>query len=115
MATNKKAISAYLPTDIERYLTQYCTEYSITRKDKSGEVKPALGTAVVEILKVFFSSDNVLSPLPDNVPLLPSNVVTEDRLQEILSKNQASNVPADVPSIVRTELSNVESNLLSSA
>lgn len=129
MATNKKAISAYLPTDLEEYLTQYCTEYNITRKDKTGEIKPALGTAIVEILRVFFSGDNVPSPLPDNVPLLPSNVVTEDRLQEILSKNQASNVPIDVPSnvatqddiskvldtvpsIVQEKLSNVESNLL---
>lgn len=129
MATNKKAISAYLPTDLEEYLTQYCTEYNITRKDKTGEIKPALGTAIVEILRVFFSGNNVPSPLPDNVPLLPSNVVTEDRLQEILSKNQASNVPIDVPSnvatqddisrvldtvpsIVQEKLSNVESNLL---
>lgn len=85
MATNKKAISAYIPSDIEEYLIKYCTEYDITRKDKSGEIKPALGTAVVEILRIFFSNENVPSPLPDNVPLLPSNVITEDRLSKAIA------------------------------
>ena len=84
MATNKKAISAYIPSELEEYLTKYCTEYDITRKDKSGETKPALGTAVVEILKIFFSSDDVPSPLPDNVPLLPSNVVTQETLDKAI-------------------------------
>lgn len=99
MATSNKAISAYLPPDLEEYLTKYCTEYDITRKDKSGEMKPSLGTAVVEILKVFFSSDNVPSPLPDNVPVIPSNVVTEDRLQEVIS-----NLPSTVPNNVNEKI-----------
>ncbi|MDJ0595939.1 MAG: hypothetical protein QNJ72_39150 [Pleurocapsa sp. MO_226.B13] len=60
-----------------------------------------LGTAVVEILKRFFSSENVPSPLPGNVPLLPSNVVTEDRLDEALSKlKSSSNVLDTLPSNV---------------
>jgi hypothetical protein len=104
VATNKKAISAYLPTGLEECLTKYCTEYDITRKDKSGEIKPALGTAVVEILKIFFSSENIKSPLPDNVPLLPSNVVTEDRLSEVLSELKSSGkVTSSLPSNVLTE------------
>lgn len=104
MATSNKAISAYLPPDLEEYLTKYCTEYDITRKDKSGEIKPALGTAVVEILKIFFSNDDVPSPLPDNVPLLPSNVITESRLKEILSELEAeSKTPSNLPSNVVTE------------
>jgi hypothetical protein len=101
LATNKKAISAYLSSDIEEYLTEYCIEYDITRKDKSGEIKPALGTAVVEILKIFFSDENVPSPLPDNVPLLPSNVVTENRLAEALSElKKTSKLVDNVPSNV---------------
>ena len=101
MATKKKAISAYLPSDIEEYLTEYCIEYDITRKDKSGETKPALGTAVVEILRIFFSDENIKSPLPDNVPLLKSNVVTEDRLAEVLSEfKKPSNVENTVLSNV---------------
>ncbi|MGV2829312.1 hypothetical protein [Myxosarcina sp. GI1(2024)] len=104
MATNKKAISAYLASDLEEYLTEYCIEYDITRKDKSGEIKPALGTAVVEILRIFFSSENILSPLPDNVPLLPSNVVTEDRLSEALSEfKKTSKLVDTVPSNVLTK------------
>ncbi|MDJ0593080.1 MAG: hypothetical protein QNJ72_24365 [Pleurocapsa sp. MO_226.B13] len=114
MATNNKAISAYIPPDLEEYLTKYCTEYDITRKDKSGEIKPALGTAVVEILKRFFSSENLPSPLPDNVPLVPSNVVTEDRLDEALSNlKSSSNVLDTLPSNVVTEddLSNALSKI----
>ena len=104
MATSKKAISAYLPSDVEECLNKYCTEYDITRKDKSGEIKPALGTAVVEILKRFFSDENVPSPLPDNVPLLLSNVVTEDRLSEVLSElRTSSNVANNLPSNVLTK------------
>ncbi len=95
MATNKKAISAYIPEDLEEYLTKYCTEYDITRKDKSGEIKPALGTAVVEILRIFFSNENVPSPLPSNGLSLPSNVVTQDDLSDALSK---------LPSIVDKKL-----------
>jgi hypothetical protein len=107
LATNKKAISAYLPSDIEEYLTEYCIEYDITRKDKSGKIKPALGTAVVEILRRFFSDENVPSPLPDNVPLLPSNVITEDRLSKALSElKNSSNVANTVPSnvLIRDDL-----------
>lgn len=104
MATNKKAISAYLPSDLEEYLTMYCIEYDITRKDKSGEIKPALGTAVVEILKIFFNSEDLPSPLPDNVPLFPSNVVTEDRLSEVLSELRTSgNVVNNLPKLVLTK------------
>jgi hypothetical protein len=103
LATNKKAISAYLPSDLEEYLTEYCIKYDITRKDKLGEIKPALGTAIVEILRIFFSSENIPSPLPDNVSLLPSNVVTEDKLTEVLSEfKNSSNVANNLPSNVLT-------------
>jgi predicted DNA-binding transcriptional regulator AlpA len=104
LATNKKAISAYLSSDIEEYLTEYCIEYDITRKDKSGKIKPALGTAVVEILRIFFSDENIPSPLPDNVPLLPSNVVTENRLAEALSEfKKTSKIVDTVPNNVLTK------------
>ncbi|HEY9690958.1 MAG TPA: hypothetical protein V6D15_02010 [Oculatellaceae cyanobacterium] len=73
MATNNKPVSVYLPKDLEQYLTEYCTEYSITRKDKMGQVSPAWGTAIVEILKHYFTGDkqsnipgDVLSTLPDD-------------------------------------------------
>ncbi len=112
MATSNKAISAYIPPDLEEYLTKYCTEYDITRKDKSGEIKPALGTAVVEILKVFFSGDNVPSPLPDNVPLLPRSVVTEDQLNEALSKLElSSNVSSNLQSNVDEKIDHAIADL----
>lgn len=104
MATNNKAISAYLPPDIEEYLTQYCTEYEITRKDKEGNIQPSLGTATVEILRIFFSEGNVRAPLPSNVPLLPDNLVTQDKLNEVVSQlKESSNIPSTLPSNVVTE------------
>ena len=78
MATDNKAVTAYLPSDIEESLTKYCTEYGITRKDKSGESKPSLGTGIVEILKTFFSRESVTSQLP-------GDVVTEDRLETAIA------------------------------
>ena len=78
MTTDNKAVTAYLPSDIEESLTRYCTESGITRKDKSGELKPSLGTGIVEILKIFFSGESVTSQLP-------GDVVTEDRLETALT------------------------------
>ncbi len=78
MATDNKAVTAYLPNDIEESLTRYCTDNGITRKDKSGESKPSLGTGIVEILKIFFSGESVTSQLP-------GEVVTEDRLETAIT------------------------------
>ena len=55
MATQNKAVSVYLPPKLEEYLTQYCTQHGITRQLKSGEIQPALGTGIVEILEQYFT------------------------------------------------------------
>ena len=90
MATENKAVTCYLPSELEESLTRYCTEYEITRKDKSGKIKPSLGTGIVEILKVFFSGETVPSPLPSGLSTLPSSVVTEEKLQQELQQAIAS-------------------------
>jgi len=54
MATENRPVSCYLPKDIEDSLTEYCTQNNITRKDKAGNIQPAMGTAIVEILETFF-------------------------------------------------------------
>lgn len=80
MATENKSVMCYLPEDIERYIIQYCTEYNITRKDKEGNIKPALGTAVVDILKRFFISE---------VPTLdPGEVVSRSEFEEAITTLQ---------------------------
>lgn len=94
MATENKAVTCYLPSEIEESLTRYCTEYEITRKDKSGEIKPSLGTGIVEILKVFFSGETVPSPLPSGLSTLPSSVVTEEKLQQAIASLRSEFAPA---------------------
>lgn len=54
MATENRPVSCYLPKDIEDSLAEYCTQNKITRKDKDGNVQPAMGTAIIEILETFF-------------------------------------------------------------
>lgn len=55
MATKNKAVSIYLPLEVEEYLTDYCQEYNIMRKNKAGEEKAAHGTAIVRLLNIFAS------------------------------------------------------------
>ena len=57
MATENRPVSCYLPKDIEDSLTKYCTQNNITRKDKAGNIQPAMGTAIVEILETFFGDN----------------------------------------------------------
>ncbi|MDJ0717587.1 MAG: hypothetical protein QNJ54_25755, partial [Prochloraceae cyanobacterium] len=86
MATKNRAASVYIPADIEERLTKYCFEHQITRKDKSGAVKPSISTGIIEILKVFLSSNNPPSPLTLNsFTTLPNNLVTEDKLNDAVN------------------------------
>ena len=88
-----KTVTCYLPPELAEQLEAYCIKHEITRKNKQGELSPSWGTGIVEALKLFFSSDNVPSPLPDTgldkrmveelvkdslSSMLPSNVLTQD-------------------------------------
>jgi hypothetical protein len=55
MATTKKQVTTYVTKEIEERLTAYCLAHDLTRKDKSGNVNPSWGTAVTEILDLFFT------------------------------------------------------------
>ena len=86
VATKYKAASVYIPPDLEKRLTKYCFEHEITRTDKSGAVKPSISTGIIEILKIFFSSNNPPSPLSLNsFTTLPNNLVTEDKLNDAIN------------------------------
>jgi hypothetical protein len=54
MATENKAVTSYLPCDVHLALIKYCTSKGLARKDKDGNDKPSLGTAIVEILQDYF-------------------------------------------------------------
>ncbi len=66
MATDNKAVMIYLPKDLEEYITNFCAEYDITRKDKDGNLVPSIGTGVVTYLK-----RTILSQSPSNTPIKP--------------------------------------------
>lgn len=87
MGTKNKAVTAYLPEDIEARLTEYCLEYGLSRQGKkSGKEKPALGTGIIEVLKAFFALENGKAIAP---------IVDQKELQKIVSKTLPDNVPTE--------------------
>ena len=50
-----QTVSVYLPPELAQKVKDYAIEHNLTRKSKAGD-KPALGTAVVDILASIFNS-----------------------------------------------------------
>jgi hypothetical protein len=84
-----QTVSVYLPPELAQKVKDYAIEHKLTRKSKVGD-KPALGTAVVEILAILLNS-----PLPSKVPS-----------QSLI---EVSQVPGNVLSIVLERLDLLES------
>jgi hypothetical protein len=100
MTTQNKAVTCYLPRDIEDFITGYCNEYGITRKDKEGNIYPSLGTGIIELLKLLaYNPELVGSPLLDAVPSKFSEDAIEKKIDEILEKKLSNHLPDNVPSI----------------
>lgn len=121
MATENRGVMIYLPPDVEEYITSFCTEYSITRKDKEGNILPSLGTGVVTYLRSKISGES-----PDDILTKPSKLLgtglSKDEVLDLIREYSTSNVPSRVPSTGLTEdrvidliesarLSNVSSNV----
>jgi hypothetical protein len=104
MTTQNKAVTCYLPKDIEDFITGYCIEYGITRKDKEGETLPSLGTGIIELLKLLaYNPELVGSPLLDTVP----SKFSEDAIEKKLSNHLPDNVPSiEVVEVVKDRLGN---------
>lgn len=112
MTTQNKAVTCYLPKDIEDFITGYCTEYGITRKDKEGNIYPSLGTGIIELLKLLaYNPELVSSPILDTVPSKFSEDAIEKKIDEILEK-KLSHLPTNVPSQVTDLEGKVESIIL---
>jgi len=110
MTTQNKAVTCYLPKDIEDFITGYCNEYGITRKDKEGNIYPSLGTGIIELLKLLaYNPELVGSPILDTVPSKFSEDAIEKKIDEILEKKL--NSPDTVPQITDLE-GKVESIIL---
>ena len=100
MTTQNKAVTCYLPKDIEDFITGYCNEYGITRKDKEGNIYPSLGTGIIELLKLLaYNPELVSSPILDTVPSKFSEDAIEKKIDEILEKKRSNHLPDNVPSI----------------
>jgi hypothetical protein len=100
MTTQNKAVTCYLPKDIEDFITGYCNEYGITRKDKEGNIYPSLGTGIIELLKLLaYNPELVSSPILDTVPSKFSEDAIEKKIDEILEKKLSNHLPDNVPSI----------------
>jgi flagellar capping protein FliD len=105
MTTNNKAVTCYLPKDIEDFITGYCNKYGITRKDKEGNIYPSLGTGIVELLKLLaYNPELVSSPILDTVPSKFSEDAIEKKIDEILEKKLSNHLPDNVPSIEVVEV-----------
>lgn len=86
MGTKNKAVTAYLPEDIEAKLTEYCIEHGLSRQGKkSGKEKAALGTGIIEVLRLFFNGETHTA--------LVAPTINKKEIKKIVSKNLPSNVP----------------------
>jgi hypothetical protein len=89
MATENRGVMVYLPPEVEEYMTNFCTEYNITRKDKEGNVLPSLGTGVVTYLKSKMSGES-----PDEILTKPSkslgNGLSKDEVLDLIKESNTS-------------------------
>ncbi len=83
MATDNRGVMVYLPRDVEEILERYCTENSITRKNKDGEPVPSMGTGIVQYLK---------SQLGISPSHTPSIGLTRDEVLEMVQESVASHM-----------------------
>ncbi|TRU84803.1 MAG: hypothetical protein EWV76_03785 [Microcystis novacekii Mn_MB_F_20050700_S1] len=112
MATDNRPVTCYLPKDVEDFVTRYCTEYGITRKDKDGNIQPSLGTGIIELLKnLSLNPDSVPSPLSSIVPSRVSDSDMESKIRGILPSLLKDILPSLLPS---TETSKLPDDLITS-
>jgi biotin operon repressor len=92
MATENKGVMVYLPKEVEEYITSFCTEYNITRKDKEGNTLPSLGTGIVTYLK-----SQMLGESPDDILSKPSKSIgiglTKDDVLDLIQQSISSRSP----------------------
>jgi hypothetical protein len=94
MATDNKGVMIYLPKDLEEYITNFCIQSDITRKDKQGNLVPSLGTGVVTYLK-----RTILSQSPDivltNSSQSDSRGLNEQEVLDLIDRYFTNKLPSN--------------------
>jgi hypothetical protein len=93
MATENKGVMVYLPKEVEEYITSFCTEYSITRKDKEGNILPSLGTGIVTYLKSQMSGESPGEYIAKSSKL-PSNGLSKEEVLDLVNEYFTSHSPS---------------------
>jgi hypothetical protein len=93
MATENKGVMVYLPKEVEEYITSFCTEYSITRKDKEGNILPSLGTGIVTYLKSQMSGESPGEYIAKSSKL-PSNGLSKEEVSDLVNEYLTSHLPS---------------------
>lgn len=106
-----QAVSVYLPPHLAQKVRDYALDRGLSRKSKDGN-KPALGTAIVELLSAALDGSTLPSQLLSNVPSqLPDNVLISvlERLDELesLTNHLLDNVPSKLDTLPSPLPSNV--------
>lgn len=94
MATENKGVMVYLPKEVEEYITSFCTEYSITRKDKEGNILPSLGTGIVTYLKSKMMGESP-SDILAKPSKLPSNGLSKEEVLDLVNEYLTSHLPSN--------------------
>jgi hypothetical protein len=92
------SLSLTNPKEVEEYITNFCTEYNITRKDKEGNILPSLGTGVVTYLKSQIAGEN-----PGDILAKPSKVLSDGlsrkEVLDIVDEYFTSQLPSELLSV----------------
>jgi hypothetical protein len=95
MATENRGVMVYLAPELEQYITEYCTENNITRKDKDGNITPSLGTGIVTYLKstiLGISPNDILSKAHSKIA---STGLTTAEVLDLIKESITSQAPSE--------------------
>ena len=69
MTTENRAVTIYLPIELEEKIKQYCLDKDIVRRNKKGDVIPSLGIGILEYLKGEFITGDLIEVNQENKEL----------------------------------------------
>jgi hypothetical protein len=86
MATDNRGVMVYLPSDVEAKISEYCTDYDITRKDKQGNIVTSLGTGIIAYLK-----SQLLNDVPKSLSERSIAGLTKQEVLDLIAESNTNN------------------------